>query len=151
MVFAELSDKIQSNVADMRTVLAVYNIRELFPRAYILCEIINHYSSALIKRLRCNDIIFKEKIDADFILCCLKHPYISTLLYDLLNLDKKTLRSIPCSELVSRDECTYHEVFQAGIANDICPIGYFDASGKPRLAPDQNEKMTGGCRLIIAG
>ena len=133
----------------MRTVLTVYNIEQENPNVHTIAEIINEKNAEIIKeKINGDEIIFKETIDAHLIVNCIRHPYISPMLYDLLNLDDRIIKEKQLKDLGFTKNTTFKELKQYQIEKDIVIIGYIDTENTAFLAPQNAAVITTDDRLI---
>ena len=116
---------------------------------HTIAEIINEKNAEIIKeKINGDEIIFKETIDAHLIVNCIRHPYISPMLYDLLNLDDRIIKEKQLKDLGFTKNTTFKELKQYQIEKDIVIIGYIDTENTAFLAPQNAAVITTDDRLI---
>lgn len=120
---------------DMRTVLAVYNIKNERPDLPVIAEILDRENTTFIDELGCDDVIYKETIDSNVITSCVLHPHISPIFYDLLTAQGKSLLSVEAGSLNLASPATYRDVRLRGLEDDVTYLGYIDRSGTVKLMP----------------
>lgn len=149
VIFSEHKEHETIKNVDMRTVLTVYNIEQENPNVHTIAEIINEKNAEIIKeKINGDEIIFKETIDAHLIVNCIRHPYISPMLYDLLNLDDRIIKEKQLKDLGFTKNTTFKELKQYQIEKDIVIIGYIDTENTAFLAPQNAAVITTDDRLI---
>ena len=149
VIFSEYKEHETIKNVDMRTVLTVYNIEQENPAVHTVAEIINEKNSEIIKeKIKGDEIIFKETIDAHLIVNCIRHPYISPMLYDLLNLDNRIIKEKRLKDLGFTESATFKELKQYQIEKDIVIIGYIDTENTAFLAPQNTTIIAADDRLI---
>ncbi|WP_029410629.1 ion transporter [Treponema pedis] len=143
VVFSESKEKETIKNVDMRTVLTVYNIEQENPAVHTIAEIINEKNAEIIQeKIKGDEIVFKETIDAHLIVNCIRHPYISPMLYDFLNLDGRILREEKLSYFGFKGATTFKDLKQHQVDSDIVIIGYIDSENHAYLAPKNSVCIT---------
>ena len=149
VVFAESSASGEhARTLDMRTVLAVYNIKKERPDVPTIAEVVDRENTSFIDELGCNDVIYKETIDSNLITSCILHPNISPIFYDLLTVSGKVLRSTTTTDLQMDGEVTYRDVRLRGLEQDVTYLGYIDPAGPARLMPANDTVILPHFRLV---
>ncbi len=154
VVFAESNKNETVKNIDMRTIMTVYNIEQENPNIHTIAEIINEKNAEIIKnRIKGDEIIFKETIDAHLIVNCIRHPSISPMVYDLLDLKGRNLKEKTLEKLNPKYKSgiTFGELKKDYIENDMLIIGYIytdDEGTKSKLAPMNNAFIKPEDRLI---
>ncbi|MGI5076084.1 hypothetical protein E4N71_11800 [Treponema vincentii] len=149
VIFSEYKEHETIKNVDMRTVLTVYNIERENPAVHTVAEIINEKNSEIIKeKIKGDEIIFKETIDAHLIVNCIRHPYISPMLYDLLNLDNRIIKEKRLKDFGFTESATFKELKQYQIEKAIVIIGYIDTENTAFLAPQNTTIIAADDRLI---
>lgn len=150
VVFAEdATNGKQPRTIDMRTVLAVYNIKQERPDVPVIAEVIDRENTSFIDELKCDDVIYKETIDSNLITSCILHPNISPIFYDLLTVRGKVLRSTTTEELnMPGPAVTYRDVRLRGLEQDVTYLGYVERSGDVRLMPPNDTVILPHFRLV---
>ncbi len=149
VVFAEFKSDESPEVVDMHSILTCYNIKKEYPDVPIIVEILDKDNKGLIKDLNCEDVIFKELIDLNLITGCILHPNISPIIYDLLTVQGKQLKSTNLKEIaIHGEKVTFRDVRLHGLENDITFIGYVSPNGKTGLMPPNNEEIFPEYQLV---
>ncbi|MGI5173752.1 NAD-binding protein [Treponema sp. OMZ 840] len=149
VIFSEQKEHETVKNVDMRTVLTVYNIEQENPDIHTIAEIINEKNSEIIKeKIKGDEIIFKETIDAHLIVNCIRHPYISPMMYDLLNLKGRVLKEEKPEYFGFKGSVTFKELKKHQIESDIVIIGYINSKNEPYLAPENSTIITQADRII---
>ncbi len=149
VVFAEFKSDEAPEVVDMHSILTCYNIKKEYPDVPIIVEMLDNDNKSLIENLNCEDVIFKESIDLNLITGCILHPNISPIIYDLLTVQGKQLKSTNIEEIALRDETvTFRDVRLHGLEVDVTFIGYVGPNGKTRLMPPNNEEIFPDYQLV---
>lgn len=153
VVFAEPADPSDAaRTVDMRTVLAVYNIRKERPDVPVIAEVVNRENTGFIDELGCSDVVYKETIDANLITSCILHPNISPIFYDLLTVRGKVLRTTTIDELglpTGEAGVSYRDVRLKGIEQDVTYLGYIEPPATARLMPPNDEIIRPEHRLVF--
>lgn len=152
IIFAEEPGNAGSNsrkdIVDMRAIFTIYKIKNEYPDVHTISEIINPERIEMIKiNLKGDEIILKEVIDGNLIATCMKHPYISPLLYELMDLKGKIIKEITANEIKITESCQYENVIRYGIDNDIAFIGLIHQN-KSKLSPGKTELVYPEDRLL---
>jgi len=150
VVFSEFHDNDDARIVDMNTVLTVYNIKKEFPDIHIISEIIDTENTTIIKDLNCDDIIYKETLDASLIVNSILHPNISSIFYDLLTNKGKVLNEIVLKDTILKNnqKNSFKEVRELGLEMDCTFIGYISSDKKSVLMPKNSEILENDSRLI---
>ena len=150
VVFSEFHENDNARIVDMNTVLTVYNIKKEFPDIHIISEIIDTENTTIINDLNCDDIIYKETLDASLIVNSILHPNISSIFYDLLTNKGKVLNELVLEDtnLGNNKQNTFKEVRELGLEMDCTFIGYIDSDKKAVLMPKNSEILENDSRLV---
>lgn len=150
VVFSEYRENDNARIVDMNTVLTVYNIKKEFPDIHIISEIIDTDNTTIINDLHCDDIIYKETLDASLIVNSILHPNISSIFYDLLTNKGKVLNEIILKDtiLINNKKNSFKEVRELGLEMDCTFIGYIGSNKKAVLMPKNSEILENDSRLV---
>jgi Trk K+ transport system NAD-binding subunit len=125
----------------MRTLFTLYKVKREFPGLHTVVEVIDPTRMAMVKaNLRADEIILKEIIDGNLIARCIRTPGISSLIYELINLEGKVIQETNLDELGIADASAYRDVILHGIENDKTFIGFI--RGKENLSQLSPAKAT---------
>jgi voltage-gated potassium channel len=138
------------DIVDMRVLFTLYKIKTTYPQVHTVSELINPEHMPMMKtNLQGDEIILKEIIDGNLIAHCIKIPLVSSLIYELLDLEGKILRETSLEDLDLGDSCLYREVILHGIEHDFTFIGYIRGTENlSQLSPSKNDTILASDRLI---
>ncbi len=149
VIFAEYQGNEPQKNVDMRTVLTVFNIEQENKNVHTIAEIINQENSEIIRdKIKGDEIIYKESIDANLISNCIRHPYISPLLYEMLNLDGRVIKENKLEHFGFKEPVKFKELKQYQIDQDINIIGFIAENNDAQLAPKNDEIIALADRII---
>lgn len=149
VVFSESKKNETIKNVDMRTVLTVYNIEQENSAVHTIAEIINEKNAEIIQeKIKGDEIVFKETIDAHLIVNCIRHPFISSMLYNFLNLDGRILNEEKLSYFGFNEPTTFKSLKQHQVESDIVIIGYIDSRNNAYLAPQSDVRIEPSDRII---
>ena len=152
VIFAEPHEHDDRKTTDLRTIMTVFNIEYEYPHVHTICEINHSENAKIIKsKVKGDEIIFKEIIDADMISTCLRFRNITPLLYDLINTEGKQLVSKTILDLGMESGATFREVKECGIEQDFIALGILRDEQKPLLAPENDLVVNDDDKIIAIG
>jgi hypothetical protein len=151
IVFSENLFNDLSSAIDIKTILTVYNIKKQFPDTYVLAEIIDRGNTGIINNTGCDAVIYKEEIDAELIINCIKYPMISKMIYELLSYEGKKLLETTLDEIGFTSETTIKQIKIYGLEKDITFIGYINKEKESILAPSNETIISNDDILIYLG
>lgn len=150
IVFSEMNEHDTIKSVDLRTVLTVFNIEQENSNVHTIAEIINQENGEIIKdKVMGDEIIFKETIDANLICNCVRHPYVSPLIYDLLNIDHRSLEECRLADFKIKSDCTYKELKLKLIDEDVTLLGIIRGDNTAELAPKNDTIILTSDRLMF--
>jgi len=138
IIFSEYQPGIDSQTVDMRTAIAAAAIRKRLKDAYIIVEIINSANTALITHLKCDEIIFRDKIDSDFIINSLLYPHSMQIFSGLFSQSSEVIYMLSVESLDIAFPAVWKNVLRSCFEEGHTCIGY-TVPGKPPslgLCPD---------------
>lgn len=149
VVFSEYKEHETIKNVDMRTVLTVYNVEQENPAVHTIAEIINEKNAEIIKeKIKGDEIIFKETIDAHLIVNCIRHQHISPLIYELLDSDNRIIKEKTLKDFGFNQKITFKELKQYQLDHDIIILGYINTQNAAFLAPQNSTVIDIEDRLI---
>lgn len=149
VVFSEFQENDTIKTVDMRTVMTVYNIEQENSNVHTIAEIINQDNSRIIRdRIKGDEIIFKETIDAHLIANCIRHPFISPMVYELLNLEGRILKEARLSDINFHNPVNFRELKEYQLDKNITILGYISNNNHAVLAPKNEDMIELSDRLI---
>jgi voltage-gated potassium channel len=105
IIFAEKLEGETEKIVDMRTTLTVFHIESEAVGVHTICEITDKSSFKMIKdKVKGDEIVLKEQIDANLISTAIRHPFISEMFYELTNLEGQKLFSAKVMDFLSPEE-----------------------------------------------
>ena len=150
IVFAEKYEGETDKHVDMRTVLTVFNIEQENSDVHTIAEIMNQKNAEIIQnKIKGDEIIFKEKIDSSLIVSSMRHPYISSMISELANLDGKVLEEKKLSDLNLVGDVQYVEIKKAMVLKDQVVLGIITVNNEPHLSPKNDFMVTDKDRIIL--
>lgn len=149
IIFAEQNEGESIKNVDLRTVLTVFNIETLQPEVHTIAEIINKDNAEIIKdKIKGDEIIYKEIIDAHLITNCIRHKYVSGIVYDLLDQEGNSMEEASLKELKLPENITVRELKKEFIERDYNFLGYID-NDQTFLAPKKDVVLKENYRIIF--
>ncbi|MDH5718310.1 MAG: ion transporter [Spirochaetia bacterium] len=150
VVFTEKLDDETYEVVDMRTMLTIFNVEKEVPEVHTVAEIIETENGDIIReKIKGDELIFKETLDGNLIASCVKHPYISSMIYDLLDTKGNSIKEYKAIELLNAKIKTVKDIKMYAIENNITFLGFIDEYKKSNINPDNNLIFSGNERLIF--
>ncbi len=150
VVFAEGRTNDSARDIDLRTVLTIFHIEKIDPNIHTIAEIMNKSNAEIIKeKIHGDEILFKEKIDADIITNCIYHKNLSQMIYDLLDLEhKQRIYETTLKELEIQEAISIRELKKLLIDFDYYLLGIIDHEGNSRLSPNNQMLVEQDMRII---
>jgi voltage-gated potassium channel len=152
IVFAEQNDSESSKIVDMRTVLTVYNLKSENSKIHTIAEIFRKENAHILtEKIQCEEIIYKESIDSHLIATCLRHPKLSSVIYELLNLEGRVIQEKTLKEFniaTDNEEILYRQLKQYQVDQDITFIALITEDGDALLAPANTRIVNPNDRLM---
>jgi len=150
IVFAEMQEHDTIKSVDLRTVLTVFNIEQENKDIHSIAEIMNQENGDIIRdKVMGDEIIYKETIDANMICNCIRHPHISPMIYDFLNIDNHTLEEARISDFGFKEPCSYKELKLISVDREITLLGIIDKANQSVLSPKNAQVVTQDDRLLF--
>lgn len=148
--FGEHAMESNSGIVDMRGIFTLYKIKLKYPNVHTITEIINPDKLEMVRsNIRADEIILKETIDGNLVANCIKVPNVSSMIYELVNREGKTIGETSLRELGLPDPSTYGDVIRHGIDTDITFIGHIsDRTSRSQLSPRKTTVVEVDDRLI---
>jgi len=135
IVSAEMSPENNIKNVDMRTIITTFHIKNENPKIHVISEIINKDNARILKeKVKTNEIIMKENLDALIILNSIRTPDISEFLFELLNPSKTGFNKLQLSSLGINTELTYKDLKMVLIERTVSLLG-IETKGKILLNP----------------
>lgn len=148
IIFAERHMNESPNATDIRTILTVYNLKKLHSSLYTLAEIINKENTKIIENTKCDAVIYKDDIDAQLMINCIKFPKVSQLIYDLLSIEGKVIEETNLEKIGFSENTTFKQLKIYGLEHDITFISYITAKNRQNLAPSNIDIIQKDYRLF---
>ncbi len=150
VVFAEFGEKDSVRDIDLRTVLTIFHIEKINPNIHTIAEINEEENAEIIKeKIDGDEILFKEKIDAQIISNCIKHRNISPMIYDLFGEnDQERLAETTLLKLKIKSPISVKEVKQLFLEKEGIFLGFIDAENNSFLSPKNDVVVDVLYRLI---
>ncbi|MGD9809627.1 MAG: ion transporter [Deferribacterales bacterium] len=149
IVFSEINEHDTVKSVDLRTVLTVFNIEQENSEVHTIAEIINQENGEIIRdKIMGDEIIYKEMIDASLICNCVRHPYISPLIYDMLNIDNRTMEEATLADFGINYSLSYKELKLKLIDKEITLLGVIDKDNNSELSPKNDTIISSTDRLL---
>lgn len=150
VVFSEFYENDSEKDVDMRTALTVFNLKNIEKDIHVIAEIINEGNSKILsEQIGCDEIIFKNTIDANLITSCILHPNVSSIIYELVNLEGKSIGETNLSKLQLERGTTFKDLKFFGLENDLTFLGYISPERETILSPDNDTLLTEEMRILF--
>jgi voltage-gated potassium channel len=151
VVFSESRNGEDKKTTDLRTVLTVYNIKsdDHFKKVHTISEI-NHSENANIikEKMKGDELIRKEVIDASVISTCVRFPKISPIIYELLDSYGKKLEEKPLKTFELEPGAKLRDARIASIDLNMTVLGVLRNGDQPELTPDNDFVLKEKDRII---
>lgn len=102
-----------------------------------------------------DEVLFKSSITADVINTCVKYPYISKLINDLLSPTGKHFKNITLAEIGLSTGAKFKEVKSKCLDRDFIVVGVMcenkSCHPEPVLGPPNDFILEDSCKIIIVG
>jgi len=150
IVFSEPRENDRHKDADLRTVMTIFHIEKEAPHVHTIAEL-NQKENAdiILDKIKGDEILFKEYIDAKLISNSIKHKHISNLFYDLINhSEKEIIREANIKKFGFNDTVTVKELKLKFIDMDANLLGFIDENNISHISP-KNEVMLNNQHRII--
>ncbi len=150
VVFAEFGENDSIRDVDLRTVLTIFHIEKINPNIHTIAEITEEENAEIIKeKIEGDEILFKEKIDAQIISNCIKHKNISSMIYDLFGArDQERLAETTLLELKIKSPISVKEIKQLFLEKEGTFLGFIDTENNSVLSPKNDIVIDDSYRLI---
>ncbi len=150
IVFAEEEANDNPRDVDLRTVLTIFHIEKINPDIHTIAEIMNEENAEIIKeKIQGDEILFKEKIDADIITNCIYHKNLSMMIYELLGLEnKQRIQETSLHNLGIKSSIPTRELKKLFIDYDYCLLGVIDENSNSTLSPKNEMLIEENMRII---
>lgn len=150
IVFTEKLENETSEVVDMRTMLTVFNVEKEVPGVHTVAEINETDNGDVIReKIQGDELIYKETLDGNLIASCVRHPYISSMIYDLLDVGGKGVSEILANQLLSLEIKTIKDIKLYAVENNKTLLGFIDENKLSTINPDNEYVCKGSERLIF--
>lgn len=155
VVFSEKkNDYEDQSVVDLRTTLTVFHIEKAYPEVHTIAEINEKGNEEVIlERMKGDEIIFKEQIDANLIVSSILHQNISPILYELTDLKGRKIEQVSAphelKEYGMEHPLSVKAIKLASIENDFTFLGIIQKNGEAILSPSSNQEICEEDKLLL--
>lgn len=149
LVFAEFNEHDTLRDVDLRTVMTVFHIEKEAPDTHTIAEINDKMNAEIIKdKMKGDEILYKEMIDARIITTCISNPNISSMFYELFGDKKERIKSTRLSDLNIGKSSIIKELKLQFIERNQTLLGVIDNKNQSILSPNNNMLVDDSYRLI---
>lgn len=149
IVFSEPKEHDTIRDTDLRTVMTIFHIEKMAPQVHTIAEIHDSQNAEIIKdRIKGDEIIYKELIDAKIISNCIRNPNISNLFYSFFGTEKERIQSTTLQELNISDTITIKELKNHFTDQNQTFIGVIDHQQNSYLSPNNDLQIDAKYQLI---
>ncbi|MCK5683806.1 potassium channel family protein [bacterium] len=140
VVFSEKLPGESDKMVDIRTIMTIFNIESEAPKVHTISEILDSASARIIKdKLKGDEIIYKERVDANLIATSIKNPYITDILYELTDSFGQQIYTLKFSEF--SDKATNAEEIKLKMIKDNAIFLGFIRDRKSHLNPKNDFEL----------
>lgn len=149
IVFAEFNERDGIRDVDLRTVMTIFHIEKEAPHIHTIAEINDEMNAEIIKdKIKGDEILFKEMIDAKLITTCIGNPNISPMFYQLFGDEKVRIKSAKLSAFNLLDPTPIKAVKLCFLEQDKTLLGVIDQENKSILSPKNDMLVDESYRLV---
>ena len=149
IVFAEFHEKDTIRDVDLRTVMTIFHIEKEAPHIHTIAEINDEINAEIITdKIKGDEILFKEMIDAKLITTCIGNPNISPMFYQLFGDDKLRIKSTKLSELNLKKRTPIKEIRLLLMETNKTLLGVIDEDNQSVLSPQNDMLVDESYRLV---
>ncbi len=130
VIFGEkFEGDLNERMTDLRTFMTTFHIEKNYSEVHTISEIYCEENAELIQeKINGDEVIFKERVDASLIFNSIVHNNVSPMIYELLDLDGKVMRSKKLKTLFKEEMIKYKEIKLLSIDFDINIFGILESS-----------------------
>ena len=149
VVFAEFNEHDTIRDVDLRTVMTIFHIEREAPDIHTIAEINDEMNAEIIKdKIKGDEILFKEIIDAKIITACIGNPNISPMFYQLFGNDESRVRSAKLSEFSLPSRTLIKEIKLFLLERNKTLLGVIDRENQSILCPKNDMLVDESYRLV---
>ncbi|WP_430907039.1 ion transporter [Maribacter sp. 2-571] len=149
IIFAEFNEHDTIRDVDLRTVMTIFHIEKEAPDIHTIAEINDEVNATIIKdKIKGDEILYKEMIDAKIITTCISNPNITDMFYELFGDTKERIKSVRLSELGMNRPSIIKNVKLHFIERNETLLGVIDKTNASTLSPRNDMMVDDSYRLI---
>ncbi len=149
LVFAEFKEHDTIRDVDLRTVMTVFHIEREAPKTHTIAEINDKINAEIIQdKMKGDEILYKETIDAKIITTCISNPNMTNMFYELFGDKKERIKSSRLSDLGMLKPSIIKNVKLYLLERNETLLGVIDNKDLSTLSPNNDMLVDDSYRLI---